>query len=91
MNPHNLELVRRLENVIGHLRNAAVDAAVDFECGLGHATIALDCLKQVVADGKAARSVHDMGAHEAAETFDTDDASEEEAIQAECDRVAGRE
>jgi hypothetical protein len=41
-------------------------------------------------NGAPTRSVVDMGAEEAAETFGTSVAAEEAAIQEECDRAAGR-
>lgn len=41
MNPHNKALVKQLDNVRAHLRNASEDAAEDFHAGIDHAAIAI--------------------------------------------------
>lgn len=55
MASHNKELVKQLDNVRAHLRNAAEDAEEDFHAGIDHAAIALGLLRQIVEAGRAAK------------------------------------
>lgn len=52
INPANIELRRRLKNVVAHLENAIEDSAEDFDGALSHAGIALDQLNTVVQAGR---------------------------------------
>jgi hypothetical protein len=75
------------------LQHALIDATArvcELQLARGHVGQDVQFLDFSNAE-RANRDIGFMTAHELAEKFGTDEAAEEESIQAECDRVAGRE
>lgn len=60
MNPHNAKLVKQIDTVRAHLRNASEDAAEDFHAGIDHASIALGLLREIVQEGRRANPLRHL-------------------------------